>query len=410
MNGAAAPRRSPLLTGGRVKPVAIVGGAEATAVFAPFNDPEWDIWGLAWHTAVLQRMDLLFDIHHPNYKAEAPYRLHFNSHRNQRYIDKVNASGVPIMCDPAALGTFTNGIPYPLDAARRFLPKRDVLECTVAYMIVQAMLERRPKIGLWGCHFTGKEEYERQLPAAAWLLGYAEAMGIEIYIAPGGPLLASAYDAGRYGVNHDTRPRTAGPTDWAKVSMSIEINGRPVRFCVPDQRAIMRVETIETKEPKTVEWLRNLPQNSVLWDVGANIGIYTAYAAAYGHEVVAVEPHSGFIGALARTVALSDFENVKLIEAALNKHMSIDELVKNHGFKPPTHIKIDTDGDDLLVVEGAKESLGGVQSVIVETDDRNHDDQQEIDRLLLEAGFVKAGRHIGPNTPQSPIGMDHWHR
>ena len=392
-----------------MKSVAIVGGAEATAVFAPFGDSEWEIWGLAWHTASLQRTTLLFDIHDPGFKAEAPYRLHYNSHRNQKYLDKVNASGVPIMCDAKALASFTNGIPYPLAEVRAALPKRDFLECTISYMVALAILQGAKRIALWGCHFTGKDEYQYQLPSVTWLLGYAEAIGIEVTIGPGGPLLASGYNAGRYGVDHGERPRSAGPTDWVKATMSIEINGQPVRFCVPNQRAIFRVETIETKEPKTVEWIRNMPPKSVLWDIGANIGIYSAYAAAYGHEVIAVEAEGSHTQALAQTVGLSDFQDsVRIIETALGKRMTIDALIKKHGYKPPTHIKIDTDGDDLLVVQGVREHLGGVQSVIVETDTRNPSDKDEIDRILTAAGFAKRGRHLIPTNPKSPIGMDHW--
>lgn len=392
-----------------MKSVAIVGGAEATAQFAPFKDPDWDIWGLAWHTAALERINLLFDIHDPAFKAEAPYRLHYNSHRNQRYIDKVNASGIPIMCDPKALASFRNGTAYPLDEIRASFPKRDFLECTISYMIAYAIYKGVKRIGLWGCHFTGKEEYQYQLPSTTWLLGYAEAKGVEIVMGPGGPLLASGYNQGRYGIDHETRPRTAGPTDWAKVSMSIEINGRPVRFCVPSEKAIYRVETIETKEPATVEWIKNLPPRSNLWDIGANIGIYSAYAAAYGHRVVSVEADEGHVRALAQTVALSDLEGVRVIHTALNKRMTIDELVKNHGFEAPTHIKIDTDGDDLHVVRGALPILGGVKSVIVETDDKSPSDQNEICQILSGAGFKKTGRHfssVGPNS----VGMDHWHK
>lgn len=394
-----------------MRSVAIVGGAEATAINAPFHNPEWEIWGLAWHTAALQRTSLLFDIHDPGFKAEAPYRLHYNSHKNQKYIDKVNASGVPIMCDPQALASFTNGIPYPLEAVRRHFPKRDVLECTISYMVALAIMQGANRIGLWGCHFTGKDEYQYQLPSLTWLLGYAEARGVEIVIGPGGPLLASGYNAGRYGVDHGMRPRTAGPTDWIKASMAIEINGKPVRFCVPNQRAIFRVETIETKEPKTVEWIRNMPPESVLWDIGANIGIYSAYAAAYGHQVVAVEADPGHTKALAQTVALSDMdESVRIIEAALGPRMTIDTLIKKHGFQPPTHIKIDTDGDDLLVVRGARETLPAVKSVIVETDEGFPAERAEIDRLLAGAGFTKAGRHCCPTIPNNKVGMDHWMR
>jgi hypothetical protein len=101
---------------------------------------------------------------------------------------------------------------------------------------------------------------------------------------------------------------------------------------------------------------------------------------------------------------------VRVTHAALNERNTIDALVQKHGYEPPTHIKIDTDGDDLLVVQGAREVLPRVQSVIVETDERKMDDLVEIDRLLCGAGLVKTGRYPSAINPQSPIAMDHWHR
>jgi predicted RNA methylase len=393
-----------------LKSVAIVGGAKATAQFAPFNDPEWSIWGMAWHSPEGRPVDLLFDIHDPEFKGESPYNLHWNSHKNQRYIDAVDASGAQVICHPRAV--FKNGTPYPLNEVLAAIPARDFLECTISYMIALAIYWGAKKIGLWGCHFTGRDEYQYQLPSVTWLLGYAEAKGIEIYVAPGGPLLASGYNAGRYGVNHDMRPRTAGPTDWAERSMSVPINGRPVCFNIPSDQAIWRVETIETKEPKTTEWIRNLPPNSVVWDIGANIGIYSLYAAAYGHRVVSIEAEDGHAETLARSVWLSGMaDQITVVQARMDKRMTIDRLVDKEDYTPPTHIKIDTDGSDLLVVQGALETLKGVRSVIVETDERNPADLNEITRLLSEAGFTQTGRHKTPNKPESwPIGMDHWHK
>jgi predicted RNA methylase len=394
-----------------LKSVAIIGGAKSTAQFAPFNDPEWETWGMAWHAPEGRAFDLLFDIHDPKFKADPPYTLHWNSHKNLDYINYANGAGVPVICHPDA--QFKNGTPYPLEEVLAALPRRDFLECTISYMVALAIVQGRKRIGLWGCHFTGKDEYQYQLPSLTWLLGYAEAKGIEIVIGPGGPLLASGYNMGRYGITHDVRPRDAGPTDWAERSMSIPINGRPVRFSVPSNEAIWRVETIETKEPQTVEWIKNLPPNSCLWDIGASIGIYSAYAAAYGHKVIAVEADEGHAETLAKSIWLSAMgDQVTVVHRTMNDLYTIDRLVKQAGYESPTCIKIDTDGCDLAVVKGAMNALrNGVRSVIVETDERNPADKNEIDRLLTEAGFTMTGRYKRPGkSPSWPIGMDHWHK
>ena len=43
-----------------------------------------------------------------------------------------------------------------------------------------------------------------------------------------------------------------------------------------------RATTFETKEPETLEWIDTIPKNSVLWDIGANVGLYSLYAARHG--------------------------------------------------------------------------------------------------------------------------------
>ena len=55
--------------------------------------------------------------------------------------------------------------------------------------------------------------------------------------------------------------------------------GLEMRFSIPNQLNHFRVATFATKEPETLEWIDQLPQNSLLWDIGANVGLYTVYAA-----------------------------------------------------------------------------------------------------------------------------------
>lgn len=51
-----------------------------------------------------------------------------------------------------------------------------------------------------------------------------------------------------------------------------------------------RAETFLTKEPETIAWIDDMKPGEVLYDVGANVGVYTLYAASRGIQVVAIEP------------------------------------------------------------------------------------------------------------------------
>ena len=54
----------------------------------------------------------------------------------------------------------------------------------------------------------------------------------------------------------------------------------------------MRAETFFTKEPDTIEWIESFDKNDVFLDIGANIGIYSLYAAKNVSKVWAIEPES----------------------------------------------------------------------------------------------------------------------
>ena len=52
-----------------------------------------------------------------------------------------------------------------------------------------------------------------------------------------------------------------------------------LKFVVPNQVCEFRALTFSTKEPETLEWIDSIPDGSILWDIGANVGLYTCYAA-----------------------------------------------------------------------------------------------------------------------------------
>ena len=158
----------------------------------------------------------------------------------------------------------------------------------------------------------------------------------------------------------------------------------------------------KVKETWTCEWIYSLPKGSVLWDVGANVGIMTLIAAACDNveAVVAIEPFSANYDAIvqnARMNGLSDkiiaiagglsdstgffplnLENVtpggalhsfgniakigeKRKGECVGRQMCaayrMDDLVELEGIPFPTHIKVDVDGFEERLLDGASRVL-----------------------------------------------------
>lgn len=63
-----------------------------------------------------------------------------------------------------------------------------------------------------------------------------------------------------------------------------------IKVAALNDACVWRANTFFTKEPATVGWLGELGPDDVLWDVGANIGLYSLFAASRGVKVVAFEP------------------------------------------------------------------------------------------------------------------------
>ena len=89
-------------------------------------------------------------------------------------------------------------------------------------------------------------------------------------------------------------------------TMSVRHQGMDLAFVIPNDISRFRVNTFSTKEPETLEWIDEVPKGSVLWDIGANIGLYTCYAAK-GREcrVFAFEPSVFNLELLARNIFLN---------------------------------------------------------------------------------------------------------
>ena len=59
----------------------------------------------------------------------------------------------------------------------------------------------------------------------------------------------------------------------------IEYKNKKYKFYTPNRLSYFRAQTFLTKEPLTIKWIENFDEGSVFWDIGANIGLYSCFAA-----------------------------------------------------------------------------------------------------------------------------------
>ena len=194
---------------------------------------------------------------------------------------------------------------------------------------------------------------------------------------------------------------------YSDKSFTVPIKGKVIRFANnPAQRTYIksRVDRIMGKEPETINWINKFKKNSIFFDVGANIGIYTLYSAVkIGNIVYSFEPHSvnyknlldsislnglkncyAFCFAVSNQTALSSIQVKDLYEGVADNivgvrgdyyhgcvEMSLDFLVKKGILPQPDYIKIDVDGFEDKVVLGALETIQKCKSILVEIDNKH---------------------------------------
>jgi FkbM family methyltransferase len=172
------------------------------------------------------------------------------------------------------------------------------------------------------------------------------------------------------------------------------IPGLDIKVAYLNPACKWRADTFFSKEPATVGWLGELGPNDVLWDVGANIGLYSLFAASRGAQVIAIEPMIPNLYALQCNLELNPnlAKRITIVPAALSNcdrfallHLSSPDVAsschsageplnfklqhKDHWqghqgtilmrgdtlgqeIALPTAIKIDVDGFEHLVVNG----------------------------------------------------------
>lgn len=224
--------------------------------------------------------------------------------------------------------------------------------------------------------------------------------------------------------------------------------GLILRFTVPNSLCDWRAQTFSTKEPETLEWIDFIPENSVLWDVGANIGLYSVYAAKKRNcRIWAFEPSVFNLELLARNISVNGLtEQVCIVPMALSDQLgssqmrmtttewggalstfgqefgwdgeairqvfefqtiglSMDDAVQKMAIPTPDYIKMDVDGLEHFILKGGPVVLRGVKGVLIEVNDDFHEQAEQCRKLLSESGLVLKEKRISEIIASSTTGF-----
>ena len=225
-----------------------------------------------------------------------------------------------------------------------------------------------------------------------------------------------------------------------------------IKFNLVNDHTLWRAKTLFTKEPITIKWIRSFTKNSIFFDIGANIGIYSIFSAIINSsKVYSFEPESNNFQILMSNIITNninkfvspyqigisnktEFTNLNLnnFSPGLSHHTvgenalddtnlkpiysrfkqgifstTLDDLCFKWKFPIPSYIKIDVDGIEYKIIEESEKTLGSpkLQSVLIEINENRIEDRKIIDTLKknkfqydknqVKNSIRKSGTHEG---------------
>ena len=213
----------------------------------------------------------------------------------------------------------------------------------------------------------------------------------------------------------------------------------PLIFVTTHPEALQFPRDLIGREPETIDWIDAFETPCTFWDIGANVGTYALYAALRPDiSVLAFEPSPASYAALSRNIevnrggdriqafclalggqtrlgslnmsathagnSFNSFDSsedcfgtpldIRFRQSAVG--FSIDEFRRLFDRAPPHYLKIDVDGTEAQILDGAAATLAdpALRSVLIELEDGDTARTAAIVERLTRAGFVLARRGI----------------
>jgi len=215
-----------------------------------------------------------------------------------------------------------------------------------------------------------------------------------------------------------------------RLTVKDSLDGLEILSIVDNRDELFRAKRIFTKEPGTIDWITNyFKKDDVFFDIGANIGVFSLFSAKKieNLKVIAFEPlalnysklNENIIinkldkQVIAYNISLNDKETISNLfvnnfsggasGSQYNSNLdpygkefipqfvqgsvgfSLDFFIQKGNLPMPNHIKIDVDGNELLIIEGAKKTLDSpdLRTILIElfTEDDDHDNSKCMEKI-----------------------------
>ena len=237
-----------------------------------------------------------------------------------------------------------------------------------------------------------------------------------------------------------------------KVGMKKKINikNKIIYLATPNFLMRYRHKTFFSKEPETIKWIDGFNKGSTFFDIGANIGLYSIYAAEVKNSnVYAFEPSFFNLEFLARNIYFNKLvQKINIIPIALNNSIGIndfnlsttdwggalstfdksydengdemepnfkyrtvgfnlDTLVDLLNIKKADYIKIDVDGLEHIILSGAKQVLKNAKEILIEVNDDFYEQKEYVENILSELNFFRE-KKVNINTITNKFSNQIW--
>ena len=212
------------------------------------------------------------------------------------------------------------------------------------------------------------------------------------------------------------------------LTKTINFDGKDIIFRTGHGRLKWRVESFFEEEPLMIEWIRSFSKEDIFLDIGANVGIYTIAALTKNCKVYSVELDPKNISILFDNLYLNKyFDNCLILPFAIGdknkieriyyrdfsvgdalqsigketpfptvtgnkfymKQMifDLDQVFKHFNLVYPTKVKIDVDGNEKIVLMGAKNIISNCDEIYIE--DNGLEDNDYVINFLNNNNFVE---------------------
>ena len=220
-----------------------------------------------------------------------------------------------------------------------------------------------------------------------------------------------------------------------------------VKFSLKNNSTYYRARTLFTKEPETINWIRKFNNNSVFYDIGANVGVYSLFAAiASKTKTFSFEPESNNFQILMENIVINNLNylitpypigisdknemtklNLSKFEIGASHHTvgefsldhntlekvnnkfsqgifstTLDSLWDQWKLPKPQYIKIDVDGIEHKIIKESSKTLQSqeLKSILIEINPKRSEDN-EILGILKFYKFTYSEKQVNKTIRES---------